>query len=542
MHQSGSRRSMKAILRLLIVVLFLNLMSIKAFAYDQSLEEAKYLIKNAYVNEVTESVLSLPTIKDMVNALNDPYSQYLTAEEYRKFVQDINMDFSGIGVYIDIVPEGVRIISVMKGSPAEGAGLQEGDIITSADGHALAGLPSDTAVSYIRGPEGTTVELLVKRDGVTRVYSIVRQHIISPTIRGEMLDSRIGYIEISSFGDDTAQDFRETLAELDKQNPEGFIVDLRNNGGGYLDTAIDLGGNFIGEQTVVLTRDRYNEETTYVSPGSVKVIDKPIILLVNEFSASASEILAGAIKDYGKAFLVGTRTYGKGTVQTLYQLSDSSVLKLTVQKFYSPKGNVIDQAGVLPDFEVTEDIDSLAVAHLLFGSSGSSSDKREFVKVTLGGRQFEIDLKAARLPEYWEAFKYIMEKAASSGFEISAGTREGWVKAADASSDRLFKLLYPEFRETTALNDVPVDKKFTIVFTEGVDQNSINGSSMELVNASTGARVLMNYEFVDERTVKAVPAGGLKSGETYYLVINGGVSSKAGGGLKEGTVTKVKVK
>lgn len=534
------KRILNGVLSLLIAIFVFSILNVRAYAYDQAYEEAKYLIKNNYVYEVPDSYLDVPTIKDMVKNLNDPYSMYLTAEEYQDFVNRINMEFSGIGVYIDMVAEGVKVISVIDGSPAEDAGLMEGDIITAADGHSLAGLPSDTAVSYIRGEEGSTVNLQVKRDGNIHTYNIVRKIIITPTIRGEMLEGDIAYIGISSFGDTTTQEFRSKLEELKKENPKSFIVDLRNNGGGYLNTAIDLGGNFIGGQSVVLTRDRNNEETVYYSPGSAEVIDKPIMLLVNEYSASASEILAGAIKDYEKAFIVGTKTYGKGSVQSMYQLSDNSVLKLTVQKFYSPNGNVIDKTGITPDFEV-DGVDSLSAAYLLSGSSGNSLSKKGFVKVKLGSKEFEIELEKARHAENWEAFRYIIEKCTASVSEVSIGTADGWAKADSEYLSKISKVYYPEYRETAELNDVPVDKKFTVVFNSGVDSSSVDSSTMELVNAATGERMELGFEFVDEKTVKATPTEGLNSGDTYYFVINKGITGKPGS-LKEGTVTKVQVK
>ena len=180
-----------------------------------------------------------------------------------------------------------------------------------------------------------------------------------------MLNDHTAYIDITSFGEDTAQLFTEKLQELRMKNPDNYIVDLRNNGGGYMISALDIAGNFIGANPAITIEDRDGQKTRYLAEDKGSTIDKPIIFLVNQYTASASEILSAAVKDYGKAFFVGTTTYGKGVAQQMFPLSDGSSLKLTVEKFYSPMGNVIQKVGISPDFEV-KDVDSLSSCRIIF--------------------------------------------------------------------------------------------------------------------------------------------------------------------------------
>lgn len=528
------------LIKAFIITLLLNLFSVRAYAGEEFIEQARAVIKNYYIEQVSSEALNQPNIKDIVKSLNDPYSQYFTPQEYKEFTNNINLKITGIGVHIDTAPEGIKVVSVIDGSPAKGAGIKEGDIIITVGNNNLAGLSLEEAASYIKGEEGTTAHIRIKRDGIVYTYDVVRKQISFPTVEGKMLDNGAAYIKISSFGKDTSSDFRMKYEELNKLFPHSLIIDIRNNGGGYLDTAVDLLGSFIGEKPALITRDRFKGETTYLAPGNVSVIDKPVILLINEYSASASEILSAAIKDYNKAFIIGTRTYGKGTVQSLFELFDGSVIKLSIQKFYSPMGKEINKVGVQPDFEV-DNVDSLAVAELLCSSS-TMVDKRGYIKVNIGNREFEIDLAKARKPEYWPAFRYIINKVSLAGYGINMGTESGWVRLNVYSVEKLYNLLYPDYRETSELNGVSIDKQFTVTFTADVDTKTVNGENIKLIDAASGGHIPLGFEDMDGRRIKAIPKESLKPGSTYYFIISNQISGKDSGSLKEGTVTRVTVK
>lgn len=538
MHQEtvNRKRSLGIVSKVIAVVLLFNLFTFSAYAKTDDLDAARFLIKAFYVDKVSNDTLNEDSVEDMVKSLGDPYTEYFSPEEYENFTESIDKKFSGIGVHVGTGPEGPVVLSVIKDSPSEEAGLKAGDIITMADNHKLAGISLDLAASYMKGEEGTTVRLKVKRDGKLYTYDVARREITLSTVEGKMLDKHTAYINISSFGQDTGEYFKQKLEELSKQNPDNYIIDLRNNGGGYLKTAAEIAGNFIGKNTVVLTRDKGGRETKIQSADTGSVINKPIIFLVNEYSASASEILSAAVKDYGAAYIVGTRTYGKGTVQSMFKLPDGSVLKLSIQRFFSPLGNAIEKVGVTPDFEV-KDVDSLAVAELLSGKSESLWDKRDFMKIKSGEREFEIDLKKARTPNCWKAFNYIIDKAVSSDYEISVGTLNGWVDANDILLKDRVKLCYAEYNETSSLENVPVNKKFTVIFNDDVEAGTVNSDTTELMNAATGERLELNFKQIDSKNIEITPNGKLERGGTYYLIINSTIN-----GEKESTITKVNVK
>lgn len=538
-HNNKTRKISGILKCALLVFLILNLISSSAYANTGILDEAKQIIKAYYIVDVPDSSLdSAATVEDMVDSLGDPHSTYFSADEYQQFVNGINNTFSGIGIYLDIVPEGVKSTSVIENSPAYKAGMKQGDIITEADGHPLAGLSSEEAVSYVRGPKGTTVHLKVKRDSSILTLDIVRDDIVEPTVTGRMIGS-LAYMDISSFGENTPDEFKSKLEELQKYSPTGYIMDLRNNPGGFVTTALNLAGYFISGKPTVKVRDRSGNEETYFASSSVKSIDGPVIFLINDYSASASEILSSAVKDYNRALIVGINSYGKGSVQSMFQLSDGSVIKLTVDKFFSPLGSTIDKVGVSPQVD-TGDEDALKAAELLFSGAPGARDKSGYVKVNIAGNSYEIDLKKARLPEYWGAYNKIISEAQKSE-EVYIGTSSGWSSVQDAGGGNIWKLYYPGYTETSVLNNVPSDKKFTIKFSSDVDSASIKDSDIELVDASSGEAVPLSFQNLDGKSIQAAPKNSLESGSIYYLVINNSISGKKGERLQEGSFTFVTV-
>ena len=288
----------------------------------------------------------------IVDSLGDPYSVYYTAEEWKQMVQDTEGIYYGIGAYIslDKTTGFGKINGVIENTPAQDAGLRENDIIYKIDGESAQGLDLTEIVSRIKGEEGTTVHLTIYREGESDYLEmdVVRRQIESPTVNYEMLDDHIGYIQITEFDDVTVNQFDEAMKEIQKADAAGLILDLRSNPGGSLSAVVDISRQLLPEGLIVYTEDRSGKRMEYSCDGDHE-IRIPLVVLVNGNSASASEILAGAIKDYEKGLLVGTTTFGKGIVQRILPLTDGTAIKLTVSAYYTPKGNNIHNIGIEPD-------------------------------------------------------------------------------------------------------------------------------------------------------------------------------------------------
>lgn len=507
-----------------------------------TLDEARDIIKSDYANSIPDGALNATTIDAMVKGLNDPYSEYFTAKEYSDFVDQINNSYCGIGVYINSDPEGLGIIGVMENSPAASADLKIGDIIVKAGGQSLKGLSIEQASAYLKGEEGTTVAIKVLRDGKYYDYIVKREVINSPTIQGYMINNHAAYIQISSFGENTPDEFKAKLDELKKSNPDCYIIDLRNDGGGYTDSCYDIAGYFIGNNPVVKMVDKNGNAEVIKAVAHDEAIDKPAYFLVNEWTASASEILSAAVKDYNKAYFIGTNTFGKGCAQYMYELSDGSFLKLTTRNFYSPLGKAIQKIGITPDFAMNkdEDIDSLAVALLLSGSSGSSKDKTGYVKVNLNGRDFEMNLNTARDEDYTSAFKYIISKSNSSS--IYVGTKDGWVRPNYTSAAAPSLILSSDYESKPTLDSVAPDKQFTIKFNKDIDMTTVTNDDLRIIDEITGESI--SYDIVSSQngTLVIKPKALLLSGHSYDVVIDGDIKGTGGQSLAKGVITKCTVK
>lgn len=297
----------------------------------------------------------------VVDSLGDPYSVYYTAEEWQSLMEETEGIYYGIGAYLSIDPATglAKISGVIADTPAEEAGLRENDIIYKVDDENIQGLELSEVVSRVKGEEGTIVHLTIVREGETDYLEIdvTRRQIESPTVSYEMYDDGIGYIQIREFDDVTTDQFTEALAVIKGSEAKGIILDLRGNPGGSLPVVVDIARMILPEGRIVYTENKYGEREEYTCDGKHE-LDIPLVVLVNGNSASASEILAGAIKDYGKGTLIGTTTFGKGIVQRVLPLTDGTALKLTISDYYTPNGNNIHGIGIEPDIECEFDADA----------------------------------------------------------------------------------------------------------------------------------------------------------------------------------------
>lgn len=314
------------------------------------------LIEERYYIPVDKEKLYEGIYKGLFWGIGDPYSAYLTNQEYTDLMITTSGEYQGIGVTIAPDDSGyITVVAPMDGSPAAKAGVKSGDKILTVDGVEYEGNTIDAAASAMRGNEGTKVVIGVLRDGETMDFEIKRAKIIMETVKSETLESDIGYIRISSFEEHTATDFGEALRDMELDGVKGLIIDLRDNPGGLVDVSVDVADYLLPECVVTYTEDRQGEKRYFKSKAGATEL--PYVLLVNEGSASASEIVAGAIKDHKGGAIIGTKTYGKGIIQEIVPLENGDATKLTIMQYFSPEGNIIHKVGVEPDYlvELTEE-------------------------------------------------------------------------------------------------------------------------------------------------------------------------------------------
>ncbi|MGH2581867.1 MAG: S41 family peptidase [Anaerolineales bacterium] len=300
------------------------------------------------------------SLSGMVDALDDDHTGYLDPFELQQSDLSLQGEYEGIGAWVDTTTDYVTIIAPMEGSPAEAAGLQPGDVVLAVDGRDMTGVDGDVVISYILGPRGSTVVLTIQREGEPEPFevSIVRDRIFVPSVESEVLDSNIAYVQLFAFGTDSASELHAALEEVMAQNPRGLILDLRNNGGGFLDTAVSTTSEFIEDGVVLYEEYGDGSREAYETLGNGLATEIPLIVLVNQGTASASEILAGAIQDYERGILLGETTFGKGSVQISRLLSNNQgALRITVAHWLTPDERQIHGLGLEPDVfvELTEE-------------------------------------------------------------------------------------------------------------------------------------------------------------------------------------------
>ncbi len=309
--------------------------------------------------------LTYAAIQGVVLSTGDPHSSFLPPDDAADFNADLNGEFEGIGARVDVIDEGLVIVAPFPGTPAAEAGLLPGDLVLEIDGVSTQGMTLEEGVSLVRGERGTTVTLTVRREGETelRTFEIVRATIVVPMVTSRMIENdgapKIGYVQLAEFSSNANGQFEEALRELQDQGAEYLIVDMRFNPGGLLSVAVDVTSQFIDSGNILTERLTNGSTVEHPANRGGVALDIPIVVLVNGGSASASEIFAGAIKDTGRGTLIGETTFGKGSVQRLHTLSDESLLRITVARWFTPNGEAIHEVGIDPDVIVAIDPETL---------------------------------------------------------------------------------------------------------------------------------------------------------------------------------------
>ena len=322
---------------------------------SKDINQIKMILENYYLNDMDEKKMEEGALQGYVAALGDPYTQYITKDEMEEYTVNLTGNFVGIGIYMAANEEKntIEVIMPIKGSPAEEAGILAGDTIISVDGVKFTGEEVDTAADKIKGKEGSIVKLEILRKQERKTFEIKRRKVITNPIESKKLENNIGYIQISSFDEETAESFKTKFGELKKQEIKSLIIDLRNNGGGLVDATLKIADYIVPkDKNLLITVDKNKKEKIEKAKEDV-LIDMPIVVLVNGNTASSSEILSGALKDLGEATIIGTNTYGKGVIQELLSFKDGSGLKVTVQEYFTPNKNKIHGVGIQPD-EIVE--------------------------------------------------------------------------------------------------------------------------------------------------------------------------------------------
>ena len=308
------------------------------------------IIESDYYQDVDEDKLILGAEKGLVQALKDPYSEYYTEEEFALLKEQTQGSFTGIGIYMTgNDKDNIVVQSVIKNYPAEKSGLKAGDIILKVDGEQVKASESTKASSKIKGKAGTSVVLTIQRGDKKFDVTVKREEIIVESVKSEVKEDNIGYIQITSFDKNTYNEFKEHMSSLQKKNVKSLIIDLRDNPGGLLDVCVDIADDLLGKGTIVYTKDNKGDTQYYKSDANK--IDLPIVVLINENSASASEILTAAIVDNKAGIAVGTTSYGKGLVQSVKEFKDGTGYKLTTAQYYTPNGDYINKQGIKPNIE-----------------------------------------------------------------------------------------------------------------------------------------------------------------------------------------------
>ncbi len=389
--------------------------------------EVMTLIKKNYVDEVKTKDLITGAIKGMVSSL-DPHSGYMPPEAFKDLQVETKGEFGGLGIQIGLKDSLLTVIAPIDDTPAYRAGIKAGDKIIKIAGESTKDMELESAVAKMRGPKGTSIVLTIFREGWTepKDFSIVRDIIKIKSVKPKMIESSIGYIKLSQFQESTSDDLTAALASLKKKGMASIILDLRNDPGGLLNSAVDVAEQFLPpKKLVVYIKGRTGEKIEYNTEGDKPYFtDMPMVVLVNQGSASASEIVAGALKDWKRAIIIGTQTFGKGSVQSLIPLSDGSGLRLTTAKYYTPNGTSIQNIGITPDIVVKLTAKDGAVNHMVIREKDlerhlKNDNLKEEPEEKETTAPFEVEEKddlqlqrAIDTIKTWKVFEHMVNKAA----------------------------------------------------------------------------------------------------------------------------------
>lgn len=376
-----------------------------------TVEEARDLLRGNYIDEIPEEILSLPTIEEITTALGDPYTYYMTAEEYTAFQNSLEgTNVVGIGVMVEKTADGLLVSGVAPDSPGHEAGVKTGDLIVAADGTTIqaAGSP-DALAALITGEEGTKVTITVLRDGQELKLTMTREAVVFPTVTGEVVDDHIGWLSCSSFGTSTGDYFQSYILDEDEA-ADHWVVDLRGNPGGSATAVIQAVGYVLGNHDVAYVVDRQGDLDVWrPNPFPVEIpglIQEPLVVLVDANSASAAELFTAAMRDYGYGLIIGTRTFGKGVAQNVFEQADGSAFKITTERYYSPNYVTPDRSGVLPHLVVDANLAD-EVARLLCGTAEEQASGDVLI-LKLAGQTWYIHREEAVSEDYAPAFAELL--------------------------------------------------------------------------------------------------------------------------------------
>ena len=502
---------------------------------DDLLDQAKHLLNNFYYYDIPESIDKAKSVKEIIGQLEDPYTQYYTEEEFEKLQEDINNMVSGVGVHYKKHKEGIEITDIIPGSSAEYSGVKLGDIVIKIDRKEIQELSLKTIDKYLKGQEGTKVILDVKRGSKIVTFILERRTVEIPTVNSKILNQNVGYVDIKSFGNKTPKLFKENIESLLNDGMKSLIVDLRGNPGGYTSSAYEIAGCFIGSSTATVMKDKKGNETFYRGESQDLLRDIPTIFITDNNTASASEILTSAIKDYERAFVVGNKTYGKGVQQTSFILMDDSVLKVTTHEFFSPLGHKINKTGVEPHFD-TKEINPLKIAELLFSGNEHREYNSQLVKLSIDGKEFTIDLKKGKNRNYRSAFKYIIEN--SDGEYVQIGSKDNWVKFDKNKINNDF--YFDGLKTLESLTKSSKDTEFTVKFNKDIRPRTANELNIKLIDGTFLEEVQLEYTINKSNEIKIKCKENLSTNKEYYLLVEG-IESVDGMPLKSGAIARVYV-
>lgn len=387
-----------------------NFFGIRVHANDTVVNEIKDILDKYYVDGEATDFSGKNTAEELIKSLNDPYTQVLDLDYYNSMV---NASYFGIGITIRMLGEGAEVTSVMFNSPAFEGGLQEGDIIISIDDIPIKEMTTSFALKTLNGKAGITNKLLVKRGNESFIIYIQPGNVYYPTVYSKMLVGDIAYIHISSFGTNTVEEFNNKINMYSNKKVSGYIIDLRNNPGGYIFSAAEIASFYAKKEIVAIGQTKNGEKFKITKSPDKSLIQIPSVFLVNRNTASAAEVLAACAQDYGTAYIVGEKTYGKGAAQNTFQLSDGSILKTTTLKLYTPKGKDISNIGISPDVYI-EDNYTMYAAELLFNGRTEALKASNTAELTINGFIHQINMLKLIDKNYWEVYRQMLGQASSN--------------------------------------------------------------------------------------------------------------------------------